>query len=197
MTKIPAPRLILGSSSPRRLELLKNIRIAPDLVVGADIDETPRKGETPATYVKRMAAEKNAALAGIYPHDFILTADTSVVVGRRIIGKAADAAEQKKFMHLLSGRAHQVMTAVTLRAPDGKIAHRLQTSRIKMKRLTDTEIDAYVAENEWQGKAGYAFDSWLGHAAVIDMRGSVSGIIGLPLYETAQLFKGLGYADRD
>lgn len=178
------------------MELLKKIHVTPDLVVGADIDETPRKGELPRAYVMRMADEKNAALASQYADDFILTADTSVIVGRRIIGKATDAAEQKSFMQLFSGRAHQVMTAVTLRAPNGTVVHRLQTSRIKMKRLTDAEIDAYVASNEWQGKAGYAFDSWLGHAAVITMQGSVSGIIGLPLYETAQLLKGLGYEDR-
>jgi septum formation protein len=188
----PAPRLVLGSSSVRRLELLQQINVIPDIIKGPDIDETPHKNELPKKYVARMALEKNQALHQEFPNDFILTADTSVVIGRRIIGKAADATEQKKFMQLMSGRAHDVITAAAVHAPNGKLVQRLNITRIKMKRLTDQEIDAYVAGNEWQGKAGYKFGGSIDHF-VQSIQGSPSGIIGLPLYETMQMLRGLGY----
>jgi len=192
MSNTKSPRLILGSSSPRRLHLLAQIGITPDQVVGADIDETPRKGEIPDQYCLRMALEKNAALTQKFPNDFILTADTSCVIGRRIIGKAENVAEQEKFLRLFSGRTHRVVTAVALSVPGKKTASRVQSSKVKFKRFSEQEIAAYLQTDQWHGKAGYMFGGLL-DAHISSIQGSPSGIIGLPLYETAQLLKGAGY----
>ena len=186
------PRLILGSASPRRLEQLALLGIVPDIVQGAEIDENPRKGELPEPYCLRMALEKNAALAPHFADDLVLTADTSCVVGRRIIGKAVDRAEQEKFLRLFSGRTHRVVTAVALTAPERKTASRVQTSKVKVKRLSEDDITHYLDAKEWVGRAGYKFGGLL-DAFIIQIQGSPSGIIGLPLYETAQLLKGAGY----
>lgn len=185
--------MILGSSSARRLELLKNIRIVPDVVAAADIDETPRKLETPVKYVQRMALEKNAALADKFPNDFLITADTTGVMGRRIIGKPADQKEQEKFLRQFSGRSHQILTAVAVRAPNGKTVHRVVKTRVSLKRLSDEEITGFVATNEWVGiGCGYQFGLYIDRF-ITSVNGSVSGVIGLPLFETIQLLKGLGY----
>lgn len=187
------PTLILGSSSPRRLELLAQIGIIPHAVVAADINEDPLKGELPRPYVQRIALEKMAALAPQYPNDFIITADTTVAVGRRILGKAADIAESEKFLNLLSGRNHDVITCVVVRAPGGQQTSRLVTSRVKVKRLHQTEMASYLAGSEWQGKAGaYAMQGAFAQY-IHQIIGSPSAIIGLPLYETAQMLKGLGF----
>lgn len=187
-------RLILGSSSPRRLELLAQIGIVPDHVTGADIDETPRKHELPEAYCLRVAREKNAALLSQYADDFILTADTTVVVGRRILGKPADRAEAEKMLRLLSGRAHRILTAVVVKAPGKKPVTKLSDSRVKVKRLSEPELQDFLdTKSNWQGFAGgYALQGKLARY-IISMQGSPSGIIGLPLYETSQLLKGLGY----
>ena len=186
--------------------MLEKIGLKPDEVAAADIDETPRKNETPVAYVKRMAAEKNAALAEKYPDDFLITADTTGVLGRRILGKPADEKEEEAFLRLLSGRSHTIMTAVTVRAPQetfgGKTSHRLTKTRVTFKRLSDIEIAAFMRTREWVGMAcGYRFGLYADRF-VSSVSGSVPGIIGLPTYETVQMlqglgYKGLGYEDRD
>lgn len=193
LSSVATPRLILGSSSPRRLEILKQIGFPPDHVIGADIDETPHKGELPRLFAQRMATEKNAALAGQFPNDYILTADTTVAVGRRILGNPSDEDEATRMNRLLSGRNHRVYTAVTVRAPDGRIASRIVESRVKIRHLSNADIAFSVSSGEWKGRAGgYSF---IGHFSrfIQKIIGSSSGIIGLPSYETANLLTGLGY----
>ncbi|MEG4641885.1 septum formation protein [Paracoccus pantotrophus] len=185
-----APALVLGSASPRRLELLAQIGIVPDRILPAEIDEAPQRGENPRDYVRRMAREKAAALAG-HAGDAVLCADTAVVAGRRILGKPADAAEARRFLQLLSGRRHRVLTSVAL-AHGGRLRERLVETVIRFRPLTAAQIDAYLATGEWQGKAGaYAIQ---GHASAfaIWMQGSYSGVVGLPLAETATLLAAIG-----
>ena len=192
MTQI-SPRLILGSSSPQRLELLAQIGIIPDLAKGADIDETPLKGELPDKYALRVALEKNVALQNEFPNDFILTSDTTGAVGRRIIGKPDTRDEAKKMFQLLSGRSHNVHTAVILKTPEGKTLQRLSTSRLKLKRLTDQEIEWLLDKNEWQNTATGCRLLRSTQRFVISVQGTPSSIIGLPLYETMQMLNGSGY----
>lgn len=183
--------LTLASASPRRLALLAQIGIVPDRVTPTDIDEAPRARELPRPHAQRLAHEK--ALAAAADGVFTLAADTVVAVGRRILGKAESEADARRCLALLSGRRHHVYTALTIITPAGLARHRCRDSAVIFKRLTAAEIDAYVATGEWQGKAGgYAVQ---GHAAAFirDIQGSYSGVVGLPLYETAQLLAGLGY----
>lgn len=187
MNDHPHPRLILGSASPRRLELLAQIGIQPDAVLPADIDETPRRGENARDYVRRMSREKAAAVpAG--PDDIVLTADTVVTAGRRILGKPADADEARAFLRLLSGRRHRVMTAVSVRR-GGRDWQRLVETIVRMRPLTDTDIAAYLDSDEWRGKAGgYAIQGRAGEF-VVWISGSFSAVVGLPLTETANLLR--------
>ncbi|HEY1096854.1 MAG TPA: nucleoside triphosphate pyrophosphatase [Alphaproteobacteria bacterium] len=186
-------RLILGSSSPRRLDILNQIGMPPDVVVGADIDETPLKGELPHLYCKRIAQGKNDALASQYPDDYLVTADTTVVVGRRILGNPADEAEALRMMRLLSGRNHRVYTAVVVRAPDGRVSLRLVESRVKVKNIADADLAAALAIGEWKGRAGgYSYIGYFSRF-IQKMTGSSSAILGLPAYETVNLLTGLGY----
>lgn len=185
------PRLILGSASPRRRELLAQIGVVPDDVRPPEIDETPRRGETPRDYVRRIAAEKAAAVA-LGEDDLLLCADTTVAVGRRILGKPADAAEARAFLGLLSGRRHRVITAVVLRRGERTWAREAEAV-VKMKRLSAAETAAYVAGGDWQGKAGgYAIQGPAG-AFVPWISGSFTAIVGLPLAETANLLVAAGY----
>ena len=147
-------RLILASASPRRLELLRRIGVVPDAVVPPDIDETPRKSELPARYAERMAAEKGAAVAG--DGALVLAADTVVAAGRRILPKTDDEEQARAILRLLSGRRHRVLSAVTLLDTEGRVRHRLSTSIVAFKRLTEEEIAAYLASGEWRGKAAAA-----------------------------------------
>ena len=184
-------RLILASASPRRLDLLRQVAIEPDQILSPDIDETPLADETPRLLALRLAAAKAAAAAG--QDAFVLGADTVVALGRRVLPKAETQDEAEKCLRLLSGRAHRVLTAVAVLAPDGRKASRLSESRVQFKRLTDAEIAAYLAAGEWQGKAGgYAIQGRAG-AFVTALSGSYSGVVGLPLYETACVLEGLGY----
>ena len=146
--------LVLASASPRRLELLRQVGIEPDRTLSTDIDETPLKGETPRLLAKRLAGEKARAGAAAAPGVFVLAADTVVAVGRRVLGKAQDEAEVRRWLTLLSGRAHTVLTAVAVAAPDGRLSTRLVETKVKFKRLTEQELDAYAASGEWRGKAG-------------------------------------------
>lgn len=184
-------RLILGSASPRRLELLAGLGIVPDAVLPPDIDETPRRGELPRPYAARLAAEKARAVpAG--PEDVVLCADTTVALGRRILGKPADAAEAAAFLTLLGGRRHEVITAVAVRRGE-RIWQRESVSAVKMKRLSDAELNGYLASGEWQGKAGaYGIQGRAG-AFLPWISGSYSGIMGLPVAEAAALLSAAGW----
>lgn len=182
---VARPRLILGSVSPRRLELLAQIGIAPDEIRPADIDETPRKGETARDYVQRMAQEKAMALP-LADDEVALCADTTVTVGRRILGKPADADEARAFMRLMSGRRHRVLTAVALRDVRG-CRVRLVETLVRMRLIDAAAMDRYIAVGDWQGKAGaYAIQ---GAAAefIPWIQGSFTAVVGLPLSETAAM----------
>ena len=184
-------RLILGSGSPRRRDLLAQIGVVPDAVCPPEIDETPARGELPRPYCARMAREK-AAATGADADDIVLAADTTVAMGRRILGKPAGAGEAAQFLHALSGRRHRVVTAVAVRR-GARLWERDVVSRVKMKRLSDAEIHAYLASRDWQGKAGgYGIQGMAG-AFVPWMSGSFTGIVGLPLAETAGLLQVAGY----
>jgi septum formation protein len=186
----PAP-LVLASSSPRRLVLLDQIGLTPDRIVSPDIDETPARDETPRLYARRMARAK--ADAAPCPGCFVLAADTVVSVGRRILPKAETPEQINACLRLLSGRRHHVMTCVVLTTPDGHSAERLAESVVIFNRLTEDQMQRYVATEEGLGKAGgYAIN---GRAAgfIRFMSGSYSGVVGLPLFETAQLLRGFGY----
>lgn len=179
--------LVLASASPRRVELLKTLGLTPEIIAPAEIYETPRKGELPEAYAQRMAAEKAHAVAAQHPHATILAADTVVACGRRILPKAEDERTARECLRLLSGRRHRVYTAVCVQKPGQEARLRVALSLAKFKRLSDTELNDYLASGEWQGKAGgYAIQ---GRAAALIpwISGSHSAIVGLPLYETALL----------
>jgi septum formation protein len=184
-------RLILASASPRRLDLLARIGVVPDGVVPAEIDETPQKGELPIAYARRMAAAKAAAVAE--PGALTLAADTVVALGRRILPKAESEDEARAGLALLSGRRHRVLSAVTLIDPAGRARHRLSVSVVAFKRLAEDELAAYLAGGEWRGKAGGYAIQGRAEALVRMLRGSHSGVIGLPLYETRALLRAAGY----
>ncbi|MFZ1481141.1 MAG: Maf family protein [Paracoccaceae bacterium] len=184
-------RLILGSASPRRSELLAQMGLVPDAVLPPDIDEDPRKGELPRPYAARLAREKALAVA-TGPDDVVLCADTTVALGRRILGKPADAGEAAAFLTLLGGRRHQVITAVAVRRGD-RVWVRESVSAVKMKRLSDAELNTYLSSGEWQGKAGGYGIQGLAGAFIPWISGSFSGIMGLPVAETAALLTAAGY----
>ena len=187
------PPLVLASASPRRLELLRQVGVEPDEVLAAEVDESPLKKETPRRLAERLAREKARAVAALRPGAYVLAADTVVAVGRRLLEKAGDEQEARRFLELLSGRAHRVLTGVTVLAPDGREAGRVSDSRLHFKRLTPAEVDGYVASGEWRGKAGgYGVQGRAG-GFVLDLHGSYSGVVGLPLYETLCLLEGLGW----
>lgn len=186
-------RLVLASASPRRLELLRQIGLVPDLVEAADLDETPLRDESPRRLARRLARSKAEAISARHPDAFILGADTVVVLGRRIQPKAESDLEVRTCLERLSGRAHAVLTAVTALGPDGRHGERLVETHLKLKRLTETEINAYVESGEGLGKAGgYGIQGRAG-GFVTTLQGSYSAVVGLPLYETQSLLYGLGY----
>ena len=184
-------RLILGSASPRRLELLAQLGIVPDAVLPPDIDETPTKAELPRPYCLRLAREKAMAVAA-GPDDIILCADTTVALGRRILGKPKDAGEAAAFLTDLGGRRHQVITAVAVRQGD-KVRVKDSVSVVRMKRLSDAELNSYLAGGEWRGKAGGYAIQGAAAAFIPWISGSFSGIVGLPLSETAALLAAAGF----
>ena len=193
------PDLILASASPRRLALLNQIGIEPEHLVPAHVDETPEKGELPRKLAQRLAdlkaltAQHKASVAGFGANSMVLAADTVVAVGRRILPKAETMEEASDCLRLLSGRAHRVYTGVTLITPSGARRHRLVETRIRFKRLSAREMEAYLASAEWRDKAGgYAIQGIAG-AFVVKLVGSYSAVVGLPLHETTQLLAGEGY----
>ncbi|MEL6451512.1 MAG: Maf family protein [Pseudomonadota bacterium] len=188
MTERPA--LILGSSSPRRLDLLAQLGLRPDAVRPPDIDETPAKSELPRPYCARMAREKAAAVSA-GAGDVVLCADTTVALGRRILGKPADADEAEAFLRLMSGRRHRVITAVAVRK-GAQLWEKDVVSTVRMKALSTEEIAGYVATGDWQGKAGgYGIQGPAG-AFIPWISGSFTGIVGLPLAETAGVLQAAG-----
>lgn len=187
----PGLRLILGSASPRRRELLVQIGVVPFATRPPEIDEDPHKAEIPRDYVRRIALEKVQAVAcGL--DEVVLCADTTVALGRRIMGKPADAAEAAAFLHLLSGRRHRVITAVAVKRGD-RIWQTDVMTAVMFKRLSNPEVNAYLATGDWQGKAGaYAIQGPAG-AFIPWINGSFTGVVGLPLAQTAGLLTAAGY----
>ena len=184
------PRLVLGSASPRRLELLRQIGVEPDEVRPADIDETPLKGELPRAYCRRVTREKAEAIPR-QPGEVVLVADTTVAVGRRILGKPADEAEARSFLGLLSGRRHRVVTCLAVISDSG-LREREVESIVKLDRLSSGDLDAYIASGDWKGKAGaYAIQGPAG-AFIPWISGSYTAIMGLPVRETARLLAAAG-----
>ena len=184
-------RLILGSGSPRRRDLLAQIGVVADKILPPEIDETPAKAELPRPYCARMARQKAWAVVA-EDDDIVLCADTTVALGRRILGKPQDVGEAAQFLLALSGRRHRVITAVAVRR-GARIWERDVVTTVQMKRLSDEELNAYLATNDWQGKAGgYAIQGPAG-ALIPWIQGSFTAVVGLPLTETAGLLRAAGY----
>lgn len=194
------PHLVLASASPRRLDLLRQIAIEPDLILPADIDETPAPGELPRPLAARLAEQKALASRALpdTPSDaFILAADTVVATGRRALGKPVDADEARRFLKHLSGRRHRVISGVSVIAPDGRQVTRTIVTSVQFKRLSAGEIATYLDTGEWSGKAGgYAIQ---GRAAafVRSLNGCYFNVVGLPLHDTLNMLTGLGYSAID
>lgn len=188
-------RLVLASASPRRLELLGRLGVVPDRIVSPDVDETPLAGESPRAYVLRIAAAKAEAVAGDREaNEVVLAGDTTIAAGRRILGKPADSDEARRMLTLLSGRRHHCLSAVAAVGTDGRLRTRLSDTVLAFKPLIPAELHAYLAGDEWVGKAGaYAIqgraEAWVRH-----LQGSHSGVVGLPLFETRALLKASGLA---
>ena len=200
-TQKPKTRLVLASASPRRLALLQQIGIEPDALLPAEVDETPRKAEPPRELARRLARTKLAtAEAALHLDDkstptWLISADTVVAVGRRVLPKAELPDEAADCLRLLSGRQHRVFTAVCVLSPRGR-RERIVETRVRFKRLSGRDIEGYLASGEWRGKAGgYAIQGLAG-AFVVKLVGSYSAVVGLPLYETMSLLDGEGYPIR-
>src|SRR5438552_14006356 len=196
---IGRPKLVLASGSPRRVALVNQAGIEPDALRPAELDETPKQGELPGARANRLArATAEAALAGVRVDEelkgaFILGADTVVAVGRRILPKAELLDEAAQCLRLLSGRNHRVYTAICLVNPKEGFRQRLVETRVRFKRLSDQDIEAYLASGEWRGKAGGYAAQGLAGSFIVKMVGSYSNIVGLPLYETTNMLAGDGY----
>lgn len=187
--------LTLASASPRRRELLARLGLEPHAVTPADIDETPLTGELPRAYALRMGREKALAVSGaVDAPGYVLAGDTVVAVGRRILPKTETESEARACLELISGRRHQVLSSVVLRAPDGSLRERLSETVVHFKRLSAEEIDTYLAGGEWHGKAGGYAIQGAAEGLIEWIRGSHSGVMGLPLHETRALLKSAGFA---
>jgi septum formation protein len=188
---VTAPALVLASASPRRLALLAQIGIVPDRVISADIDETPLPDELPRQHALRLARTKAAVIAA--PGCYTLAADTVVAVGRRILAKTDTEADARRSLELLSGRRHRVVTAVVLCTPGSRRGERLVQSVVGFSRLSERQVADYLAGDEWRGKAGAYAIQGRAAAFIRFLSGSYSNVVGLPLFETAQLLRGLGW----
>ncbi|MFZ5617429.1 MAG: Maf family protein [Pseudomonadota bacterium] len=188
-----AARLVLASASPRRLDLLAQIGVRPDAVIAAGADESVAPGELPRDYVLRVALAKAALVRAKAPDALVLAADTAVACGRRILPKAEGEADARACLELMSGRAHRVYSGVVLAGPEGSVRRRVVETRVKVDRLAEADIAAYIASGEWRGKAGGYAIQGLFAKYVVSIIGSYTNIVGLPLYETANLLKGAGW----
>ena len=185
--------LILASASPRRLDLLAQMGIVPDAVCPADIDETPIEGETPKMLAERLAVAKAQAMQADHTGKWIISADTVVAVGRRVLGKPTDNADVERMLQLLSGRRHGVYGGICVITPDGNIIKRVVKTNVVFKPLTPSEIDQYITSGEPLGKAGsYAIQGY-GGCFVRQIMGSYSNVVGLSLYDLRQMLNGNGY----
>jgi septum formation protein len=196
---IGRPKFVLASGSPRRLSLVNQAGIEPDALRPADVDETPKKGELPRACANRLARAKAEAALDLVRLDeelkgsYVLAADTVVAVGRRILPKAELLDEAAQCLRLLSGRSHRVHTAVCLVTPKESFRQRLVESRVRFKRLSDEDIEAYLASGEWRGKAGGYAAQGIAGTFIVKIVGSYSNVVGLPLYETTAMLAGEGF----
>ncbi|MDV3459283.1 Maf family protein [Sphingomonas sp. HF-S4] len=186
-------RLVLASTSPRRRDLLARIGVVPDRIVGPDIDEDPRPGEPPRPYALRLAEEKARAVHRA-EDEIVLAGDTTIGVGRRILNKPEDDADHRRMLALLSGRRHHCLSAVCVIGLDGKARTRVTDTIVTFKRLSDAEIDWYIASGEGRGKAGGYAIQGRAEAFVRFLSGSHSGVVGLPVFDARALLEGAGYA---
>lgn len=186
-------RLVLASTSPRRLDLLKRIGAEPARIAAPDVDEDVRPGESPRAYVQRVAIDKAHAVERA-ADEIVLAGDTTIAVGKRILAKPEDEADLRRMLGLLSGRRHHCLSAVCLIGTDGKARTKLSDTIVIFKRLTDAEIDGYVASGEGMGKAGGYAIQGKAEAFVRYLAGSHSGVVGLPVFETRALLESAGYA---
>ena len=201
----PAPevsarhKLVLASGSPRRLALLQQVGIEPDGLLPASIDETPKKGEVPRALARRLARTKAETAASRLEGDkelgqaYILAADTVVAVGRRVLAKTSFVDEAAAALQMLSGRSHRVYTAVSLATPERQYRMRIVETRVRFKRLSRDEIDAYLGSGEWRGKAGGYAIQGVASAFVTKLVGSYSNVVGLPLTEVVAMLHGEGF----
>jgi septum formation protein len=196
---IGRPKFVLASGSPRRLSLVNQAGIEPDALRPADVDETPKKGELPRACANRLARAKAEAALDMVRLDeelkgsYVLAADTVVAVGRRILPKAELLDEAAQCLRLLSGRNHRVHTAVCLVTPKESFRQRLVETRVRFKRLSDQDIEAYLASGEWRGKAGGYAAQGIAGSFIVKIVGSYSNVVGLPLYETMAMLAGEGF----
>ena len=193
MNEKPNQRLILASASPRRLDLLRQIGVFPDKIIPADIDEAITKSDTPRSLALRLAKSKVVKVSYNYEGYFVLGADTVVSVGSRILSKPINSEQARDFLKLLSGRRSRVFGGVALLSPSHEMRHRVVETMVKFKRLSEQEINYYIASGEWEGKAGSYAIQGIASKFIPSINGSYSNIVGLPLYETAQLMFGLGF----
>tara|TARA_A100000164_G_scaffold284500_1_gene257328 strand:- start:6339 stop:6926 length:588 start_codon:yes stop_codon:yes gene_type:complete len=189
----PNQRLILASASPRRLDLLRQIGVFPDKIIPADIDEAITKSDTPRSLALRLAKSKAVKVSYNYEGYFVLGADTVVSVGSRILSKPINSEQARDFLKLLSGRRSRVFGGVALLSPSHEMRHRVVETMVKFKRLSEQEINDYIASGEWEGKAGSYAIQGIASKFIPSINGSYSNIVGLPLYETAQLMFGFGF----
>jgi len=189
----PRLRLVLASASPRRRDLVQLIGLVPDLVDPADIEEIPEAGELPAHTAQRLACAKAEAVARRHVEALVLAADTVVACGRRTLAKATSERDARTCLELLSGRSHKVHTCVVLAVPGAGLRERLVTTRVSFKRLSQREIEVYIASGEWAGKAGGYAIQGRATAFIRTINGSYSNVVGLPLFETVALLEGNGY----
>jgi septum formation protein len=192
-------RLVLASASPRRLALIEQVGIFPDLLNPVDIDETPQKRESPRGLSLRLAREKaqaarsSALVRNLGDNVYILAADTVVCVGRRVVDKPQSADEAREALLLLSGRSHRVFTSIAVVSPDGREKSRVVDTKVRFKRLARADIDAYLLSDEWRGKAGGYAIQGKAAAFVRFMSGSYTCVVGLPLHESVQMLQAAGY----
>ena len=180
---------ILASASPRRRDLLAQIGLTPSQTLAADIDETVRRGEVARDYVARLAIEKASAISEQHPKSLVLGADTAVAVGRRILPKTENEDEARACLDLLSGRAHRVYSGVAV-ARAGVVSSRCVETRVKLRRLSNQDVDEYIACGEWRGVAGGYAIQGLFAKHIVNLIGSYTNVVGLPLYQTANLLNG-------